>query len=756
MTIKVLSQGKGIENVNVYLNQKYYTSTNKEGICYLPIQKATPILLSHLGYETLQDTLLPSQVYKEFALYPSEKWLQTVQVNSNHHSVLQEKRILKNELEERLQPTLAQSLAYIPGVNVISMGTGISKPVIRGMFNNRVLIIENGLKKEMQQWGSDHGMMVDPQSVNTLSIIKGAAVLQYSADGVGGVIDINTLAYPEKEGVTATLQNTYRSVNHEIATAAELQWRRQQWFGQVNVSGTSFRDYKVPATTFEYNEYILPIFDQHLKNTGGQRYTVKGALGHHSEQFSWVVHGSGYQEKLGIFAGAHGVPREEDLLDDGDRRNIALPSQENSHWQIDAHFHSQLKEDLSWETDAGWQSNLRLEKGLPHHNNIDLSGKDPYLENGLQLHTYSMNSRLVQKMDFWEWKGGIAAGHQYHQRSGYEFLIPDYQQTNAGVYVFTTYTPSTVWNITGGVRYDFTQLTYEAFEMPLRNGQSEIVGYTPRASDYQGRFHNLSWVVSTERQWEQVQASFSAGRIFRTPAINEVGINGIHHGTFRHEWGNKDLNPERGYQLDLGLQWKQRGSELSIAPFFNYFGNYIYLKPSGSFLAPGMEKPLPGAGQVYTYTESSTLHTGFEVNAQQSLTKTYSLVATAEYVYHQNLRTRTPIPFTPPFSTTAEIRYKKEFPVQWMKHLQYRISGRWTASQQRVDRNELITEGYFLIDAHMGGTFMLYHLPIEIQFSINNIFNTNYQNHLSRYRILNLPEAGRNMMLTLKIALNKG
>ncbi|MEH0153538.1 TonB-dependent receptor [Limibacter armeniacum] len=757
VSITVLSKQdlKEVAGVAIMVDGKYQASTDEYGNATLHLAENSAILsLKHLAFTPLADTIYANQHAYQFYLIPNDRMLADVEVAAPKALVLQEKLVLKEELESNLQSTLAQTISHIPGVNIISMGTGVSKPVIRGLFNNRVLVMENGLKKEMQQWGSDHGLMVDPQIVDELSIIKGAHVLKYGADGIGGVIDLKTLQMPEQpfEGSVST---SYKSVNQEVSSAASIKWKKQRVFGQVSLSGMSFADYRVPSTSFQYNEYVLPIYGQRLKNTAGDRYNLQASVGLRLDKMQWQVSLGNYQETVGIFIGAHGVPREEQLVDDGDYRNTEMPLQENTHRQLSAHGILTVSENTTWELDAGWQRNIRLEKGLPHHNNIDLSVADPFLENGLQLDTYAFNTRLVHEREKLELVVGLSGSHKDHQRDGYEFLIPDYRKNDGGLYLYGDYHITESWKVNAGLRYDVAFLKYDAFEMPQRDDEGTITGYQRRAEDYRSYFHNLSWVVGTQRKWDHMVTEVTLGKIFRTPEINEVGINGIHHGTFRHEWGNRNLSPESGYQLDLAWQLTKRGFSFSASPFLNYFTNFIYLKPSGSFLAPGVTKPLPGAGQVYTYVESETLHTGFEVSLRQQLTQNWALLQTGEYVWHQNLQTKTPIPFTPPFSATLELEYIKSIASDWLKKVKGNLRYRWTAAQERVDRNEYTTEGYHLLDLNTEATMRMGGIPLQLRFAVNNMLDTEYMNHLSRYRILNLPEPGRNYTVSLKIGLNK-
>ena len=84
--------------------------------------------------------------------------------------------------------TLGESLQKITGVTVLQTGNNIYKPVIQGLHSSRVLILNNGIRQEGQQWGSEHAPEIDPYIANRLTVIKGAASVRYGGDAIGGVI----------------------------------------------------------------------------------------------------------------------------------------------------------------------------------------------------------------------------------------------------------------------------------------------------------------------------------------------------------------------------------------------------------------------------------------------------------------------------------------------------------------------------------------------------------------------------------------
>jgi len=101
-----------------------------------------------------------------------------------------------SELEKKfgMGKNLADQLKQLPGVSAMSTGNSISKPIIHGMHSNRILILNNGIRQEGQQWGSEHSPEIDPFLSTDVSIVKGANAIKYGSDAIAGVI----LTAPEK------------------------------------------------------------------------------------------------------------------------------------------------------------------------------------------------------------------------------------------------------------------------------------------------------------------------------------------------------------------------------------------------------------------------------------------------------------------------------------------------------------------------------------------------------------------------------
>ena len=92
-------------------------------------------------------------------------------------------------LLENTSSNIIDNISKQAGVNQITTGAAIAKPVIRGLSFNRIVTLYDGIRQEGQQWGDEHGIEIDEFSVERVEIIKGAGSLMYGSDALGGVIN---------------------------------------------------------------------------------------------------------------------------------------------------------------------------------------------------------------------------------------------------------------------------------------------------------------------------------------------------------------------------------------------------------------------------------------------------------------------------------------------------------------------------------------------------------------------------------------
>ena len=653
-------------------------------------------------------------------------------------------------LTENRSHSLMSSLEKLPGIKAWQIGQGFSKPVIRGLGFNRVAVTEHGIKQQGQQWGADHGLEIDQYNVERITLIKGPASLQYGSDAIAGVVVISPPPPKAAAGLSGTVLLTGSSSDRLVGSSAGLHYQKENTYVKGRLTYRNFEDYRVPARSFRYLNWTFPIHDGVLKNTAGREFDVALQAGRSTDKHTSSIAVSNVQAKTGFFAGAHGLPTTVALDDDGDRRNIGLPYQAVNHFKSVYNHTVQLRRTQKITADFGFQHNLRREYSQPHTH-----GYGPMPEGDLELELRLQTATLNTAWEYYSSAAhllsvGISAEYQHHRTGGYSFLLPRFEQLTGGVFVIDRYHFSDKLTGTAGLRYDVGRIhIHRHLDRYLPAAYQQRSPELEKAQGDASFGAGLAW--RPHPQWE---VKVNVGKSFRMPTASEYASNGVHHGMFRHELGDSTLRPERSYQADVHLAFKKDYAgfithiSCTADGFANYFPNFIFLNPTGAF------SWLPDAGQYYRYEQSRAFRAGGEVQLHVDFAARFSLESSAEYVHAVDLRSRYPIPFTPPLYLTTGVSVRLP-ETAFLRRNRLAVTHRYAAAQRRVSRNEAVTPGYQLVDVSVAFALPLgkQNAGAHVTLQLQNLFNTEYYNHISFYRYLNIPEPGRNVRLSLEISL---
>mgnify|MGYP002557703519 FL=1 len=657
-------------------------------------------------------------------------------------------------LRKHFTGNFMQAMENIPGVQTMDIGSGFSKPMIRGMGFNRIAVLENGIKQEGQQWGADHGLELDAFNIGTVNVLKGPSSLLYGSDAMGGVIDITSPPVPSVDMLFGDVTLLGKSVNGTLGGSFMLGIKKSFWYAQVRYSEQHFGDYRIPTDTIVYLTQKMPVYGRKLKNTAGIERNIGFFAQYQRQRYKANYSVSNVYQKTGFFPGAHGIPDVSRVEDDGDSRNMELPYSKVNHLKVTT-LQQYAWEKLVLSGDFGFQNNHREEWSVfhTHYGSQPVPEKDPDKELAFNLNTLSASVKVrFIGSSSWEHALGWDGQHQRNDISGYSFLLPEYYRSTTGLLWLTTYKPNNVISVSGGMRYDYGYIHISSHEDAyladyLRKqgyDEEQVEHYKWNSHAVKKKFGDYSFslgLVWTPSERHMVKAN--VGRSFRLPGANELAANGVHHGTFRHEQGDTNLKSEQGWQMDASYNLRYNGFSISVSPFVSWFSNYIFLRPTGEWSV------LPHTGQIYRYTGAEALFAGTEATIDIHFLRSFNYCISGEYVYTYNCDEHIPLSFSPPFSMRNTLTWQRK---QVMLYAEWQSIAR----QNRVDRNEDRTPGANLF--HLGGSLNIPirgNQAIEITLTARNIFNTRYYNHLSFYRKVEIPEPGRNFQLLIKIPFKK-
>ena len=645
----------------------------------------------------------------------------------------------RNYIENNFSGTLMQSLSAIAGVQARSIGSGQSKPAIRGLGFNRIAVTVDGIKHEGQQWGDDHGLEIDQFAVDRIEVVKGPGALLYGSDAIGGVLGIYTNYLPI-EAFEGRVNLFGRSNNLSAGLSMRLQGRQEHFYWRVHLTGTDYADYRVPTDDIEYYSYRIPLLNGTLRNTAGREADASLTLGYVGELFRNDFKLSRTWAKSGFFANAHGLEvRLSDIDYDASRRDIDLPWQSVSH--LTAHNHSHYHgAGFILDADLAWQWNHRQERSeAVSHGYMPVPPDDP--EREFQKHT--LTAKLGGKLNLSacnQLQVGADTEYQHNRRGGWGFIIPDFETVSAGVFAIDRHTFSDVLNVNAGVRYDHVYTSIHSYrDWFTTPDESGTPVYKQRSGDILRHFDSFTWSAGVAWSPAKWVLKANIGKSFRVPIPKELGADGVNYHIFRYEKGAADLNPEESYQLDMGVNWIGEKLTFSFDPYINWFPNYINLNP-GSTYHEGL--------QLYTYTQAQVLRTGFEVQAIWALSSRWELEARSEYLFARQMsgsKKGYTLPFCPPWRTDVSAKYT--FLEDGFLKLDVRIAG----AQKEIVPPEKPTDGWFTLNLSAGKSYSLGKTRFKTSLQVENLLNRRYYDHTSYYRLIGVPEPGINASLMLGV-----
>ena len=673
---------------------------------------------------TLDAVTVTGQQRRDYQMRSSQT---TVQVSSDY-------------LNQHFAGSLMQTLEGIPGVKAMSIGSGQSKPVIRGLGFNRLAVSEDGVKHEGQQWGDDHGLEIDQFAIDRAEVIKGPAALLYGSDAIGGVLSLYTNHVPT-EPFGGSVQLFGRSNNEQLGISAKVGGRIGDFFYRANATLIDYADFRVPTDSIQYYSYWIRLKDRRLRNTAGCERDGSVMLGYAGYSFHSDVRVSDSYSKSGFFANAHGLEvRLSDIDYDRSRRDIDLPYQWVNHLKVLSHT-TWRSDILSAELNLAYQNNVREERSEPVSHGY-MPTPDGSLERRFNKSTYSGALLLRYENGRHALQGGLSGEYQHNRRGGWGFIIPDFEVGSMGCYVTDRYTLRDNLILNAGLRFDYARTHIHGYNDWYATPVDGTAVYQQRSAEQRRHFTSLTWSAGVNYSSGQWVMKANVGKSFRVPIPKELGADGVNYHIFRYERGNARLDPEESYQLDASVSWADEVWEVVVEPYLNYFPNYIYLSPTSQYVE-GL--------QLYHYTQARVLRYGLEAQATCRLSAHWQAHVQGEYLYARQKsgeKKGYTLPFSTPWSADAGMKYLFDRRGKGFVGLTAHIVGR----QDEVVPPEKPTGGYWTLNLSAGKLFQLKGSTVlSVALHADNLLNRRYYDHTSYYRLIDVPEPGRNVSLMLGV-----
>ncbi|WP_246022623.1 TonB-dependent receptor [Filimonas effusa] len=617
--------------------------------------------------------------------------------------------------------------ARVPGVSGIATGPAISKPVIRGLGYNRVVVVNDGMRQEGQQWGDEHGIEIDDYSVQRIEVLKGPASLMYGSDAMGGVINIQSLV-PAPEGtVKGQVISEYQSNNGLRGFYGGISGTQRGFNWNAYGSYKGAHDYKNHYDGYVFNSK----FDQ--KNFGGMLgYNGKWGYSHfmasHFNQRIGMVEGE--RDNSGAFLKTDSDGNESPASDaDFKRLRPYGPYQHIRHLKFIWDNNIRLGSNTFAATVA-YQRNQRQEYGAQ-----ETGTPEAWFQ--LQTINYALKYHLTER-NHWKTSMGVTGMFQQNNNKAEEVIIPDYDLFDIGGFMFTQYTYNALL-VSGGIRYDHRHINSKP--MIDDNGDPRFVAFTKDYGNISGSI-GASYTLTP-----RTTLKLNIARGFRSPNMAELGSNGAHEGTRRFESGNTTLKSETSLQADAGVEWNSDHVSVSASVFYNRINRFIFYEKVINNAGADSIRIDPETGDaltVYRFNQRDASLCGGEIRVDLHPHPLDWLHIANTFAYtrarfsNETEGTRN-VPMIPPARLLSELRGDFLPKGKFLRNLYIRLESDYNLRQGNAFtayNTETPTTSYWLLNAGVGADIYnsKKHKLFSLAFNAFNLADIAYQNHLSRLK----------------------
>jgi len=628
--------------------------------------------------------------------------------------------------------SLGEMLQQLPGVTALQTGPTIFKPVVQGMYGQRVLIMNNGVRQESQQWGSEHAPEIDPFIADKLTVVKGASSVRYGSDAIGGVILVDPKPLRKEKGFGGEVNLGGFSNGRSYVGSGILD------YGSGKLPGLSAR---IQGTYRRAGNLRTP--DYYLKNTGLQEYNFSYALGYLRRKAGVEIFYSQFNTKLGILSASHignltdlqrAIASPVPLEASGFSYDIGRPYQKVSHelFKASAYLRTANGDKLSLTYAQQFNNRQEYDKHKPLNDSLAALDQ-PELE--LHITTRIINlaydHHIGNNMKGSVGLSGIMQGNIYKGR----YFIPNFKSYAGGIFLLEEWRQHR-WTVELGLRYDYKWLQAFFYE-----------GNILQAPQY--RFANFSGALGAAYQAsEHIKLRANAGTGFRPPHVSELFSNGLHHGAAAVEIGDKNLRQERAYNFSLSAQLQHTRWAGEVSAYYTHMDGYIYLKP----VFPAT-LTIRGAFPTFRYTQVNANFAGIDAWASDSLSKHFSVTSKASVIYAYNQTTHERLILTPPTRVENGITYNFKLGKKIVRPF-VGISNTIVLHKQHLpDSSDYAPAppGYSLWNAQAGMSVKMGKQSLDITLSCTNALNERYRDYLDRFRYY-ANAVGRNVGIRLKMS----
>ena len=617
--------------------------------------------------------------------------------------------------------SFAERISDLPGVAARSNGSATARPILRGLGDNEVLVLENGLRMgDIATYDPAHATPLMAMGITQVEVVRGPATILYGPSTIGGIVNVMTEIVPTissrpvsgtvslegnsvNDGYTGHFRNVLSSSNQALSISGGLLRARE-----MRIPSGVYTD---PGSETAFTLDRMPqTFDQ--SNEAGLGYTVQGGLG------TIGIGAKYFDANYGI----PGVPPNPDFA------NVPPTTSRISQQRKTIEMRSVISVGGSFIRQLKFDANYNDYTHSEFPTAQDASGvSDPQANH---FHKRAFNAVLqLQQQPIGKWQGtlGLWTNIENLTIEGDEPLGPNSVTTGVAAYGFEEYRASATTRLQAGLRFDYNNIQTTPFAQ-----STDPVFQTLNVS----RLHNAftASLGGVQQFTPEVTGSLNFARSFRAPTVQELFANGLDAASGTFSIGTANLGPETGFGIDASLKGTFDRATFELSPYVNYINNYIY-----GFLRGDTIQNFP----VRQFAATNARLMGFEASATVAATPTIAIRASADYVNAQDTKLNEPLPFIPPLRGLLRATYQDS---RWMGLLELRGA----ASQSRLGNGDTPTGGYTVMNLGAGVRFVRQGMVHNLSIRCDNLFNTVYRDNLSVIKDF-LPQPARGFRVNYQL-----
>jgi iron complex outermembrane receptor protein len=577
--------------------------------------------------------------------------------------------VVNHERLVELAPNnISDLLPEIAGTDVVGVGPNQSRPIIRGLRGQRILLLSDGIRLSNSRRTQDFGeipSLVDISGMERVEIVRGPASVLYGSEAIGGVVNMITVA-PNYGGTGTNIFGNfgyrYSSVGTQNKAFANINGNIDKFSFMLSGTYRKAEAYLAPAGTFgkiTLDEDTL-VNDTGVQDNGfnlyfGYRFNERSDLALKYEYYDAKDAGFGYVDPE---AYSPGDPTVQLLYPEQKMRKLSLRYDNRG---IDFALAD------SFNLTGYYMSNKRL-----FDTNIAITFF-PGAGMNIRSSNYTDVGTIGARFEF---RKALFGKHVLTY--GLDFFQDDSENTDESITEMYFFGPPFVSsddtpNVPNAFLRSFGLFLQD--DIPLFGKSNLILGVryqnvhaetkeTPGLDDSLVKSTDSTFVGAANFLFgvtDEFKLIASIGRGFRSPNLPERFFQGVTPDGSGYQIANPDLKAESSFNLDLGLRYNWNFLFLEGTYFRNMIYDGVQIAPTGEIVA--------GFPEYQNVNVEELRLQGFEALLQLDFDFGFMFTANYNYFKSKNL-TNPELPYSDTYGSRLNVNLRYTFPrdLFWLEY----------------------------------------------------------------------------------------